>query len=374
MEYFVNKTGKPGVFSMCVARHGGTLVLGVAEKSLVKKGGDFKYVPLLDVSKTDKYMMAVLSHGKVGDKTVQLPELAAGVWSSATTSTAMGKVSFLAILEILMEHYCHIPGLCTINSWFRPQECHPIPDADLKRMPSITFYLAENVPITLEPEDYLLAYKTVDGKLYRCVAFIVTDLLSSIKVGIMFGASVMQRHAVAFDFTGRRIGIALAEQTMCGPTTGSDAGLSVASLGLTVPQPHSVLTAQAAVADPSKIDGPVLSQEFQAAEECRAITDCSICAENEKCSYYYPGGSCLSRVRAVGDDGGVIYPYCAGRSCMCVTVGVSGWYVGLIAGAILGLLCSFCCFCSYKRRKRKQRYHTIAPVESADNDFEDFGA
>jgi hypothetical protein len=361
MDYFANETGLPNVFTMCVNRYGGTLVLGAADRALTT--GPFTYVDALDVEEGDHYVVAVLGHGKVDDILVQLPELATGVWSSATTSIAVGQATFLAILETLMEHYCHVPGLCSVNSWFRPQTCRVIEDEDLKKMPTLTFYLAGNVPIALEPEDYLLAYKVVDGKLFRCVAFIVTDLLAKRGFGILLGAIVMRRHAVAYDGTARRVGVAPADTGRCGPAAGSTAGLTQAALGLAAPRPLEVLTA-----DTPLSAGASTPAEFELAEACRAIDGCYACARNVNCSYGYSDGRCVSTKKA----GAHPFPFCTGVTCACIAVGETGWYIGIVLGALLALAAAGCCWCAYTRRHRKQRYQTVVPFESSEREVEVF--
>jgi Eukaryotic aspartyl protease len=369
MSYFANATGLPSVFTMCVSRFGGSLVLGAADKALTKGGADFKYVPLLNVMESDKYVVKVQGRGMVGDVEVQLPELASGVWSSATRSIAVGKTTFLAILETLMEHHCDIPGLCSVNSWFRQQSCHALEDSDFKKMPTLTFYIGDDLPIVLQPEDYLLAYKEVQGKLYRCVAFIVTDLLQERGYGILLGALIMQRYAVVYDMKEERIGVAEADMSKCGPPNGTTAGLSASSLGFQAPEHKNILTADAPAASLIGEAGSTLSVEFEQSEACRAIPGCSICARNSNCSYSYNDGKCVSLAKA----GSKPYPYCSGASCFCVAVGETGWYVGLVVGVVLALVTSASCFCAYHRRRRKLRYQAIVPFESSENEVEVFG-
>lgn len=369
LDYFANTTGLPRLFTMCVGRYGGTIELGNADKSLVEGDVDFSYVPLMDTMETDHYMVKVLGRGKVGDAEVQLPELAAGIFSSATTSIAVGKPTFLAILEAIMTNHCDIPGLCTVNSWFRPQACRAFEDEDLKKMPTLTFFLSASVPIVLQPEDYLLAYKVVKGKLFRCVAFIVTDTLQDRGIGILLGANIMQRYAVVYDMHEARIGIAPAKRSACGPVNGTTMGLTEAALGLEVPQHKDVLTADAPVALASDAVGAQLSAEFEQSEACRAIDGCTSCAWNSNCSYSYHNGNCVSLAKA----GSRPYPYCSGMSCVCIIVGGTGWYIGMFLGSLSALALSSCCFCAYTRRRNKLRYQTIVPFESSEHEVETFG-
>lgn len=369
MDYFANKTGLPSMFTMCVGRFGGTLVMGKAAKSLVEGDVDFSYVPLLDTMETDHYMVEVLRHGKVGDVVVRLPELAAGVWSSATTSIGMGKTTFMAILETIMTHHCDIPGLCTVNSWFRPQSCRSFEDSDFKKMPTLTFYLSADVPIVLQPEDYLVAYKEVDGKMLRCVAFIVTDLLEKRGIGILLGAVIMHRYAVVYDMQNTRVGIAPAKRSACGPATGSTVGLTEAALGVQEPKHENILTADTPAASASSAAGSGLSAEFEQSETCRAIDGCPSCSRVSNCSFSYHDGKCVSLAKA----GSMPYPFCSGFSCVCIIVGEAGWYIGIFSGFLAALALSSCCFCAYTRRRNKLRYQTIVPFESSEHEVETFG-
>lgn len=267
-----------------------------------------------------------------------------------------------------MQHYCDIPGLCSMTSWFRPQSCRAISDSDLAKMPTISFFLAEDTPITLEPSDYLVEYKVVDGKLFRCVAFVVSDILSQKGIGIMLGAIVMRRYAIAYDRGGRRIGIAKAKQLHCGPASGTNAGLAESSLGVFKNLSYAnILTAEAPRAE-TDAAAAAMAQDMEIAETCRAIDSCSACAGDSNCAYGYGDGKCISLAKA----GGRPYPFCSGFSCVCSVVGSTGWYLGIICGVVLALLCVGCCSCVYTKRRRKQRYESVVPFDAAENELESF--
>lgn len=97
MDYWANATGHASVFTMCAGRFGGALTLGAEDQTLASSS--FKYVNLQDMQKSNHYLVEVKGYGKVGDKRIELPELASGVWSSATTSIVVGKSTFMTILE-----------------------------------------------------------------------------------------------------------------------------------------------------------------------------------------------------------------------------------------------------------------------------------
>lgn len=276
-------------------------------------------------------------------------------------------LSFCTIFQV-MEGHCDIPGLCSVNSWFRPRSCRALSDQDLAKMPAITFFLANDTPIVLEPSDYMLEYKVVDGKLYRCLAFVISDLLATKGVGIMLGSVIMRRYAVVYDRKNRQIGLAKAKQSECGPATGSTAGLAESSLGIFKNMSLSnILTADTPAAS-SGSSASALAEEMEISVNCRAIDGCSDCSSNRECAYGYQDGKCVAQSRA----GSTPYPFCSGLSCVCIVVGNMGWYVGVLCGAILALVCGGCCSCAYVKRKRKQRYERVVPFEAAENELESF--
>jgi Eukaryotic aspartyl protease len=353
MDVISNSTGLPSVLTMCVNEFGGTLAIGAADASLTfAPSSGFQYVDMINMTRSPHYLTQVLGYGMVGKERVELPELATAVWSSATTHIVVGKVTFIALLESIMKTHCFIPGLCSTKSWFRPQACTVISDANLKKMPSITFHLSSSVPITLEPEDYLLAYQVVKGKQIRCVAFMTLDLLSTRGIGIMFGSVVMRQHAVVFDRTTRRVGVAKANVSKCGPATGTSAGLAAVVLPATGVDSSSILTADAPTVN--EATGNETPQDVIQAQLCRAHDQCSGCASESKCAFRYTDSRCLPLSQAK-----TFYPYCQGGACLCW----AGWHFGVFLGAFLAISILSCCFCVYTRHKRKVRYAMVVPFQ-----------
>lgn len=364
MDILTNETGISNIFTMCVNAHGGTLVLGAAEQSLATE--PFAFIAMLDMPRSPHFLVPALGRGMVGSRHVDMPEVAAAVWSSATTSIAMGKVTFLTIMEALMSDYCDIPGLCSMSSWFRPRVCHHLEDEHLQAMPSLTFQLSDDISITLDPDDYLLPYKKIDGKLFRCVAIIVTDVLSKRNVGLLLGSIVMKKYAVAFDRANRRIGIAKAKPEQCGPKTGSDAGLAEASGTLTDPSQTDVVTANAPFDKASNDSVVSVSSDMKDAETCRAKTSCRDCAHDRRCAYRYTDAKCISLAQA----GSRMFPVCSGIACACFIVGKSGWYFGFFCGVGLGIAILSVIYCFNRRKLQKTRYEEVNGLE--DNEVETF--
>jgi Eukaryotic aspartyl protease len=351
MDLLSGATSLPSVMTMCVNAFGGTLAIGSADTSLAADPtAGYQFVDMINMTRSPHILSHVLGHGMVGEERVDMPELATAVWSSVTTSIVVGKVTFMAILETLMMHYCHIPGLCSTKSWFRPHTCTTISDSDLKKMPTITFFLTSDVPIALEPDDYMLAYEVVKGKQIRCVAFMIADLLSTRGIGIMLGSVVMRRHAVVFDLSKRRIGLAEANMAKCGPSSGTSAGLTASSLPASGVDPSTLLTADTPTAN--NATGNITPSSIFHAEVCRAQSTCSSCSSTNNCAFRYTDSQCVPSTSATSS-----YPYCQGGSCVCW----AGWHFGVFLGAALAISISSCCLCAYTRHKRRVRYQSMVP-------------
>jgi hypothetical protein len=361
MDAISAATGLPNIFTMCVNRHGGSLVIGASADSLTEE--PFRFVDMVNTTHGGYFHVRAQGFCKVGPQRVELPEIANAIWSSATTSIVVGKTTFLAILEEVMAYTCDVPGLCSPHSWFRPSRCHRLSDEDVAKMPQLTFYLTDGVEIVLEPEDYLVIYKDEGEKPIRCVAFIITDLLTSRGVGIMFGSTVMSRYAITFDREKHRVGIAKAKRSECGPVTGSDQGLQAVGGAENKPANMPVLTADSA---PSNTSALLVPANLEQSERCRALSSCDDCAAAANCSYRYTDGRCLH----ILSSGRAPYPYCRGQWCACFAVSKMGWYLGIVIGALIALVMFSCCICAYKLRRQKIRYQEVVPY--TENEVETF--
>lgn len=358
MDSIVNQTGIENVFTMCVSRFGGTMVLGAADESLATRS--YQYVALDPVADDNRYIVPAQSEWKVGERTLSVPGITAAMWSTGTSDIGVSKTTFLALLSHIMEHYCHIDGLCSMTSWFRPQRCTAIPDKSLEQMPNITMGLSRGVSITLTPDDYLIKYREVYGKMNRCVAFIATDGLAEKGIGLLLGATVLRRYAVVFDRAQKRIGLAPANADKCGPTSGSGLGMP----GFVTGGDESILTAdspKATGAVPVRNDTDVGKRLLQA-EKCRAEETCSGCAAQSNCSYGYQSGRCVP----IDEAGRMPYPYCKGAFCGCFAVGPNGWYVGVAVGAILGVALAAVIALLYRKRQRRNNYQMVQQYEEQD--------
>lgn len=357
MDALVDQTGIQNAFTLCVSRFGGTLVLGGIDNSLATK--PFQYVKLDALQDDHRYITPAASRWKIGDKQVDLPDITTALWTLGTSNIGLSKQSFMAIIEHLMENYCSVPGLCTVSSWFRPEKCVHIEDKYLKMLPDFTIPITNDVSITLKPEDYLIKYRIIQGKQLRCVAFIATDSLAKKGIGLILGSTVMRRYAVAFDREKKQIGVALADDSKCGPKNGTNSGLPVPTMGSGQP----ILTADSPSVSPNKTDANIdLQEALETAEKCRAENSCGGCSKQSKCSFSYRTGRCIPSSDAYGHP----YPYCSGISCVCFAVGASGWYVGIALGVLLGIVVVSVVSILYRRRKRRTQYEAVQQYEEQD--------
>lgn len=358
MDTVVNKTGIANVFTMCVSRFGGTLVLGAADQSLAAR--PYQYVALEPVAADNRFIVPAQSEWKVGERTVSVPGITSALWSIGTSNIGVSKSTFLALVTHLSEHYCHIEGLCSVTSWFRPQRCFPLPDEVVTQMPNITMGLSRGISITLTPDDYLLPYREMHGNMTRCVAFLATDDLAEKGIGLLLGATVMRRYAVVFDRAKKRVGLAAAQSEKCGPSEGSLQGMPGGG-----PDPDNpVLTADSPSVPGSETvnDDTDIGKRLLEAEKCRAETTCAGCAKLKECAYGYRTGKCI----VVEEAGNRPYPWCSGLTCACLATGASGWYVGVAIGIVLvGGIAGLAGIIVRKRQRRRQ-YEMVQQYEEQD--------
>lgn len=358
MDIIVNATSLQNVFSMCVSRYGGTLVLGSADQTLARL--PYQYVDMLEVADKNRFIVPAMSEWKIGERMISVPGVTQAMWSTQTSDIGMSKTTFMALLEHLNDHYCHIPGLCSMTSWFRPQRCSHVTDEMVGQMPNITMSLTRGVSITLTAEDYLLPYKKVNGRLVRCVGFIVADGLAAKGIGLLLGSTVMRRYAVVYDREAKRVGLAPADNSKCGPLTGTDEGLE--NIGPPSGN-NSILTVDSPTA-PNTSDGEQTptQEALQTAETCRAEKTCSGCARISNCSYGYNIARCVPSVEANSS----MYPFCSGHFCACIVVGPSGWYVGLAIGILVGVAIVGTAVFVYRKRRQRNQYQHVQRYEEQD--------
>lgn len=360
MDVLANETGIGNVFTMCVSLYGGTLTLGVADRALATK--PFQYVDLVDVAAKNRYMLPATGEWKVGERHLSVPGVTKAMLSTGIGSIGMGKSTFMDLLQHFTDHYCHVPGLCSMTSWFRPQSCIPLKDETVALMPNITIGLTRATSVILTPDDYLVRYRVVKGEQIRCVAILTSDSMAAKGIGLLLGSTIMRRYAVVYDRSEMRIGFAPADESKCGPLNGSDIGL-MGSIGKT-PDANSVLTADSPVAEGTsgiEADTPIGAALLEA-EMCRAEKTCNGCAQNSACSFGYEIGRCVPRK----DAKMMPYPYCAGVFCACFAVGKSGWYIGILLGVCISCTIIAVAMLVHRKRKRQARYQEVQPFDEQD--------
>lgn len=358
MDIIANQTGLPNRFSMCVTRYGGTLVLGAYEQKLARSA--YQFVDIVPAERDSRFIIPAQPEWRVGSRPVKLPAITSAMLSTGTSDIGVSKPTMLALIEHLMTHYCHIEGLCTMTSWFRPLRCSSAADEAVSKMPKITIPLTATVSITLEPEDYLIPLRVVNGEMHRCVAFVATQSLAMKGIGVMLGATVMRRYALAFDRSGRRVGFAPASDDRCGPKTGSEIGLPgkpvKGSGNQTITADSPTVTVPTGEVDANQ------EEKLETAELCRAQTTCGKCSRQSNCTFGYLTGKCVPEIEATGKP----YPFCSGVFCACFVVGRSGWYVGIVIGASIVVGISAIVLLIWRKRRRRSVYQMVNDYEEQD--------
>lgn len=353
MDQLVEKTGLSNMFTMCVTPYGGTLVLGAADSTLATQ--KYAYVDVLEEMRDNYFVTAAQPSWKVGDRQLSVPSIQSALWTTGTSSIIIPKSAFLALLQHFADHYCHIPQLCDMDSWFRPQSCAIISDRVVSMMPNITIGLSTRVSITLTAEDYLIPYRIIRGNLTRCVGLAASESLGSSSVGMLLGTAVMRRYAIVHDRSQQRIGVARANVDKCGPSSGSEEGLPALP---GAPNENGLVTADATKAPlPS---GQPEDVSFMIAETCRAETSCSGCKKlGTNCSFGYETGRCVPAYEASS-------PSCSGRACICIIVGDSGWYLGIFVGILITAIVVGLIAFLRRKMQRRNRYAMVDNFEEQD--------
>lgn len=353
MDQLVAKTGLSNMFTMCVTPYGGTLTLGTADSSLATE--KYAYVDVLEKMQDRYFVTAAQPTWKVGSRQLSVPSIQSALWTTGTSSIVIPKSAFLALLQHFADHYCHVPQLCDMDSWFRPQSCAIISDSVVAMMPNITIGLSTRVSITLTAEDYLIPYRIIQGNHTRCVGIAASESLGSSSVGMLIGTSVMRRYAIVHDRSQKRIGVARAVTDKCGPSSGSEDGLPALP---GAPDENGMITA-----DTTKAPLPSGNSEgaaFSIAETCRAETTCGGCKTlGTNCSFGYETGRCVPLNEASS-------PSCSGRSCVCAIVGSSGWYLGIFIGIVITSIVIGSIAFLRRKFRRRNRYAMVDNFEEHD--------
>ena len=360
MDMFVNQTGIGNKFTMCVSRFGGTLVLGEADQSLASE--PFKYVEVSGIAEKERYIIPSAASWKVGKRELHVPDVTQALLTTSTSSIGVSRSTFQTLLEHFMLHYCKVRGLCSTRSWFRPRRCIALHDDELALLPNITMGLAGGVQLELTPHDYLIPFRTVRGKLYRCLGFVVTDSMAARGIGLVLGATVMRRYAVVFDRENTRVGFAPAVASKCGPQTGTQRGFLGATGGGMFGK-HKPMTAHSPPTNstPGIAPSTESGQALIIAETCRAHRSCTSCASDNHCRFWYKEGRCVPK----GPNQNVQYPYCSGMFCACFAVGQTGYYLGIALGVLLAIGLFSVAMAMYSKRQRN-RYQELQGLEEQD--------
>lgn len=353
MDQLVTKTGLSNMFTMCVTPYGGTLSLGSADSSLAIE--KYAYVNVLEEMRDSYFVTAAQPTWKIGDRELSVPSIQSALWTTGTSSIIIPKSAYLALLQHFADHYCHVPQLCDMDSWFRPQSCAIISDRVVSMMPNITIGLSTRVSITLTAEDYLIPYRIIHGNHTRCVGLAASESLGSSSIGMLLGTAVMRRYAIVHDRSQKRIGVARADPDKCGPSSGSDEGLPALP---GAPNENGMITADVTKAPlPS---GNPESDAISLAEICRAETSCGGCKKHgSNCSFGYETGRCVPFTEASS-------PSCSGSSCICAIVGNSGWYLGIFFGIIITAIVVGSIAFFYRKWQRRNRYTMVDNFEEHD--------
>lgn len=295
-------------FAICMTLQGGKLLLGDLDQSLAKS--EVKYIPFALPKIPRYYTVNMTNTVTIGDRDLALPNLQHAVIDSGTTLIAVSKKTFELMLLHLMQHYCHIPNLCGMKTWFLPTACVHLSDDILSQMPSFTFHLGPRgeFPLVLQPDDYMIK-DSKNGLDLRCVGFMALPQLQP-GTDIIFGNTIMLRYLTVYDRENKRMGFAESAGT-CG-------------------------------------DPP----------ECSSYTQCVECAADSKCAYDFNARACLAREHA----GWHIFPFpvCTGSGCVCkfgpqtyLLYGLAAGFLTCVGAALVGFV--FVTLYNYTRKSRQQR-------------------
>jgi hypothetical protein len=306
---------------------------------------------------------------EINNKKVIFPRYTRAIVDSGTTLIVFTHASFNLVVAHLQEHYCDVPGLCDVDSWFRPAHCTKISEADRLRMPTLRFHL-DGFDVLLTPNEYLINYES-KGPDYWCVGLMALDSLSG-GIDVIFGNTVMKKYVTVYDRENQRLGFGESK----GDCIGSVAAAQTAPLpALTTDEEYANRTSPTTTSAP---DGKIQSQAnaasggggqiqqksdpgavFVDAAKCQAAKDCSSCAavdgSGETCVWISSEAQCY-----VGEK---IRFMClldaAANELLYIVIGTSCLLVLVIIG------CACCCV----RRKVRDAEHEAAldPEEAVES-------
>ncbi|PXF48559.1 Gastricsin [Gracilariopsis chorda] len=201
------------MFTICITYDSGKIVLGDYDQSLSSK--PIAWVPLDLSDPPSFYSFPLKGNMRIDDNELILPSYSRAIVDSGTTLIVFSRSSFSALKSYLQQHFCHVPGLCDPDSWFRPAHCTRIQDEDRNALPTLVFEV-EGFNITLGPSDYLINYAS-KGRDFWCVGIMKLDSMSG-GVDVIFGNTVMKKYVTVYDRENKRVGFAESDAN-CGLTS-----------------------------------------------------------------------------------------------------------------------------------------------------------
>lgn len=188
------------VFSICMTRTGGKLMLGGYDPKVAQS--PIEYVQLAHSGAERYYRVELSGTLQIGDEKVAMPNFRNAIVDTGTTLIVVSTKTFAKIKEHFQKRYCDVPELCDEESWLQSGMCVSLSDKDLTLLPNLTLVVGNKVKLVLRPDDYMLSY--VRGKKkYRCVGIMGMDGLGGM---VVLGNTLMQRYVTVYDRESGRIG------------------------------------------------------------------------------------------------------------------------------------------------------------------------
>ncbi|KAI0563030.1 Aspartic peptidase [Gracilaria domingensis] len=201
------------MFSICITYDSGRIVLGDYDPGLSTKNISWVNLDLSDPPSF--YSFPLIGNMRVNGRELELPSYSRAIVDSGTTLIVFSHNTFNKFKGYLQDNFCHVPGLCDSDSWFRPAHCTQISEEDRKALPTLTFSVI-GFNITLGPDDYLINYAS-KGSDFWCVGIMALNSMSG-GVDVIFGNTVMKKYVTVYDREQGRVGFAESDMN-CGLTS-----------------------------------------------------------------------------------------------------------------------------------------------------------
>lgn len=214
-DRFVKKGLVEDVFSICMTRTGGKLMLGGYEPRVARTA--VRYIPVVHAGKERYYRVTLGGSLLVGTERVKLPNFRAAIVDTGTTLLVTSTRTFATLKEHFQRRFCGVAELCGSDSWFQSGMCVSLSEADLRRLPSLTLTVGGTLQLELRARDYMVRYAR-GGRTYRCVGIMGMDGLGGL---VVLGNTLMQRYVTVYDRRRGRLGFAEAARN-CGDGDGDE--------------------------------------------------------------------------------------------------------------------------------------------------------